>query len=152
MGYDRLTAQDASFLHIETPNAPMHVGSLGIFEGEPFFDDAGRFRLDDARRIIGSRLDRVPRFRKKIMSVPWEPEPAPSAAQLLAETLRERATEPAEIVRSLRAAVRGPRRATARVVDVGRAVATPGRPVPRTSLNVRIGPHRRFEVVRADLE
>ena len=32
MGYERLTAQDASFLHLETPTSPMHVGSLSLLE------------------------------------------------------------------------------------------------------------------------
>src|SRR4051812_20510264 len=49
----------------------MHVGSLAIFEGPPFFDGAGRFRLEDAREIISSRLHLVPRFRKKLMTVPF---------------------------------------------------------------------------------
>src|SRR3954469_9491815 len=48
----------------------MHVGSLAIFEGPSFFDESGRFRLEDAREIISSRLHLVPRFRKKVMTVP----------------------------------------------------------------------------------
>src|SRR5919202_1866364 len=40
----------------------------------------------------------------------WLPRPLPSAAQLLGEALVERATIPAEIVRSVRAIMRGPRR------------------------------------------
>ena len=31
----RMSAQDASFLHIETDNSPMHVGGVSIFEGPP---------------------------------------------------------------------------------------------------------------------
>src|SRR5215217_2553163 len=40
----------------------------------------------------------------------WLPRPLPSRAQLLGEALLERATVPAEIARSARAALRGPRR------------------------------------------
>src|ERR687898_1242263 len=40
----------------------------------------------------------------------WLPRPLPSSAQLLGEALVERATVPTEIVRSLRAVLRGPRR------------------------------------------
>ena len=47
--YDRLSALDASFLHLESPETPMHVGSLGIFDGAPFFDGSGRFRLAEVR-------------------------------------------------------------------------------------------------------
>src|SRR3954452_19947042 len=70
MTYERLSAQDASFLHLESEHQPMHVGSLGIFEGGALLDSSGRFRNDDARAVIESRLHLVPRFRKKIMHVP----------------------------------------------------------------------------------
>ena len=54
--YERLTSQDTSFLHIETATQPQHVGSLALFEGLPFFDDEGRFKLDEARAVVASRL------------------------------------------------------------------------------------------------
>ena len=44
--YDRLTALDASFLHMERLEYPMHVGAMSVLEGAPFFDDAGHFRID----------------------------------------------------------------------------------------------------------
>ena len=47
MGYDRLTALDASFLHLERLEYPMHVGAMSIFEGERFFDADGRFRMEE---------------------------------------------------------------------------------------------------------
>jgi WS/DGAT/MGAT family acyltransferase len=72
MSYERLTAQDSMFLHIEKPHQPQHVGSLGILEGDPLRDDAGRFRLDDVRALIGERLHLVPRFRKRLMTVPFD--------------------------------------------------------------------------------
>jgi diacylglycerol O-acyltransferase / wax synthase len=71
-GYDRLTALDASFLHLERLETPMHVGAVSIFEGPPFFDDSGRFRLAETRRLVASRLHLIPRFRKRIMPVPFE--------------------------------------------------------------------------------
>ena len=39
--YDRLTSLDASFLHIERLEYPMHVGAMSILEGGPFFGAAG---------------------------------------------------------------------------------------------------------------
>src|SRR4051794_29096533 len=39
----------------------------------------------------------------------WQPTPLPSRSELLAEALLERATEPREIARTMRAAFRGPR-------------------------------------------
>jgi diacylglycerol O-acyltransferase len=85
----------------------------------------------------------------------WLPRPVPSAAQLLGEALVERATIPAEITRSIRAIVRGPRRILAAVRDaavgVG-AMAWAGlNPAPPSPYNKEIGPHRRFTWVRADL-
>ena len=36
--YDRLTSLDASFLHMERLEYPMHVGAMSVIEGAPFFD------------------------------------------------------------------------------------------------------------------
>jgi diacylglycerol O-acyltransferase / wax synthase len=85
----------------------------------------------------------------------WLPRPLPSAAQLLGEALVERATVPAEITRSMRAIVRGPRRILAVVRDaavgVG-AMAWAGlNPAPSSPYNKETGPHRRFTWARADL-
>jgi diacylglycerol O-acyltransferase / wax synthase len=70
--YDRLSALDSSFLHLERLETPMHVGAVSIFDGASFFDDSGRFRLAETRRLVGSRLHLIPRFRKRIMHVPFE--------------------------------------------------------------------------------
>ena len=72
MAYDRLTALDASFLHLERLETPMHVGALTVLEGEPFFGPADRFRLAEVRDLVASRLHLIPRFRKKVMSVPLD--------------------------------------------------------------------------------
>lgn len=71
MAYQRLSAQDTSFLHIEGPDAPMHVGSLVLMEAAPFVDDAGRFRIEDVRALVERRLSLVPRFRQKLLEVPF---------------------------------------------------------------------------------
>ena len=85
----------------------------------------------------------------------WLPRPLPSRAHLLAEALLERATIPAEIGRSAKALLRGPRRIAGGVRDaavgVG-AMAWAGlNPAPGSPYNKSIGPHRRFTWVRADL-
>ena len=69
--YDRLSSLDASFLHLESLETPMHVGAVSIFEGASFFDDTGRFQLAAARRLIASRLHLIPRFRKMLKAVPF---------------------------------------------------------------------------------
>jgi WS/DGAT/MGAT family acyltransferase len=85
----------------------------------------------------------------------WLPRPLPTRAQLLAAALLERVTIPAEIARSARAVLRGPRRIAEAVRDsavgVG-AMAWAGlNPAPSSPYNKSIGPHRRFTWVRADL-
>lgn len=84
----------------------------------------------------------------------WIPRPEPTSAQLLGEALVERATQPAEIVRSARAALRAPRAVVRRSVEALTAVgalAKTGLAAPSTCLNVDIGPHRRYDWVRTDL-
>jgi diacylglycerol O-acyltransferase len=85
----------------------------------------------------------------------WLPRPLPSPAQLLGEALVERATVPTEIVRSIRAVLRGPRLVAEGLRDaavgVG-AMAWAGlNPAPPTPYNKPIGPHRRFTWVRVNL-
>ena len=72
MHYERLTATDASFLRIETPHEPQHVGSLSVIEGAPLRDEQGRIRFDELRQHVARRVPRVPRLRHKIMEVPYD--------------------------------------------------------------------------------
>ena len=58
-----MSPTDASFLHIEGPNTPMHIGGVSIFEGPaPAFE-----RLEE---MVASKLDAVPRYRQKVRFVP----------------------------------------------------------------------------------
>lgn len=86
---------------------------------------------------------------------PWAPRPLPTPAQLLSYALVERATRPAELARSARAVVRTPRqvlRGTRDGLQAMGALAFAGlSPAPPTPLNVKIGPHRRYTWVDADL-
>ena len=83
---------------------------------------------------------------------PWSPRPMPGGAELFAEALVERAAGPLELIRDT---LKHPDRAGA---DAGRnaaglaamaAAAIQG--APQSPLNVRIGPHRRFAWVEAEL-
>ncbi|MGH9136879.1 MAG: WS/DGAT/MGAT family O-acyltransferase [Acidimicrobiales bacterium] len=254
MAYERLSAQDSAFLHVEKPQQPMHVGSLGILDGGPLHDEHGRFKIDEARDVIASRLHLVPRFRKKVLFVPlqqgrpvwvddeqfdlayhvrltalpkpgseeqllalfariqghlldrrrplwelwfvegleggrvatiqkthhcmvdgvsgvdvatvlfdlspevtqlepppWKASPSPSPTQLMLESVVERAVEPAEIVRTARAAWRGPRRVLDRTRDLARVVVSTVPQAPKMPWNVPISPHRRWVPVRVPL-
>ena len=84
----------------------------------------------------------------------WTPGPGRSDAQLVGETIAERMTSPTEIVRTFRAALRGPRQlasagreALGAVGELGRAATS----APPSPFNVDIGPYRRFAWVRCDL-
>lgn len=63
---DRLGALDAAFLDLETPRAPLHVGWTMRFEGSPP-------ALATLRRHLDRRLDRVPRFRRRVAWTPAGP-------------------------------------------------------------------------------
>jgi diacylglycerol O-acyltransferase / wax synthase len=85
----------------------------------------------------------------------WLPRPLPSAAQLLGEALVERATIPGELVRSVRAVLRGPRLVAESLrnaaVGVGAMAWTGLNPAPSSPYNKSIGPHRRYTWVRVNL-
>jgi WS/DGAT/MGAT family acyltransferase len=81
----------------------------------------------------------------------WAPRPEPTDLKLLGDALRERATSPREIVRGVRAALRGPRQVLGGIGDASKMVGA-GMSAPSTPFNVEIGPHRRIAFVRTDLE
>jgi diacylglycerol O-acyltransferase len=58
-----MSPMDASFLHIEGPSNPMHIGGVSIFEGPaPPFD---RFE-----EMVAGKMGLVPRYRQKVRFVP----------------------------------------------------------------------------------
>ena len=71
MSADRLTAIDATYLVLESPRVPLHVGSIATFEAGPLLDAKGNLRLAELRRRIGSRLDLLPRLRQRVAPVPF---------------------------------------------------------------------------------
>jgi diacylglycerol O-acyltransferase / wax synthase len=86
----------------------------------------------------------------------WRPQPVPTRERLLVDAIVERYTRPAEIYRTWRAVTRPQRELAKRALDVGQGVFSFGRAAleraPVTSLTKPIGPHRRFEIVRMQLE
>lgn len=71
-GYERLSAQDAGFLWAETPNQPMHVGAVAVFEIGPLVRENGGVDIDRYREQVESRLHWIPRYRQKIEWTPVE--------------------------------------------------------------------------------
>ncbi len=62
---DRLSALDMSFLYLEEPTTPMHVGSVGLFAMP-----ADGFGFDDLLGVVRERLAYVPRYRQRLRWVP----------------------------------------------------------------------------------
>ena len=62
---DRLSALDASFLYLEQPTTPMHVGAVALFRRP-----RSGFDYDRLVRVIGQRIGQVPRYRQKVRHIP----------------------------------------------------------------------------------
>ena len=58
-----MSGLDASFLHIEDRNKPMHIGGVSIFEGPPP-------PFERLREMVAGKLGLVPRYRQKVRFVP----------------------------------------------------------------------------------
>jgi diacylglycerol O-acyltransferase / wax synthase len=62
---DRMSPQDAMFLHVEDSNNPMHIGNVSVFEGPiPTYGDLVR--------TVAANLPLVPRYRQRVRFVPLE--------------------------------------------------------------------------------
>jgi diacylglycerol O-acyltransferase / wax synthase len=67
---EQLSGQDASFVYLETPTTPMHIGSVGIYD--PSTAPGGFVRFKDILRHVESRLDKARSFRQKLVRVPFD--------------------------------------------------------------------------------
>ncbi len=66
---DQLSGMDASFLHFETPETPMHVGSLMLLDLPDGYD--GDF-YEDAKAMIGARMHLASVLTRKLAPMPFE--------------------------------------------------------------------------------
>ncbi len=64
-----LSGLDASFLHLETPEMPMHVGGLHLLELPEGFE--GEF-IDAVKRHVASRMHLASVFTKKLALMPFD--------------------------------------------------------------------------------
>ena len=58
-----ISGMDATFLYVETPTSPMHIGSIAIIEGSLEFE---KFRA-----TILSRIHMIPKLRKRLVYIPF---------------------------------------------------------------------------------
>jgi diacylglycerol O-acyltransferase / wax synthase len=70
--YERLSAQDATFLWAERENAPMHVGAVAILDSGPLRNADGGVDFARYRSALESVLHWIPRYRQKIAWTPLE--------------------------------------------------------------------------------
>ncbi len=66
---DHLSSVDASFLHLETPETPMHVGSLMLFDLPAGYQ--GDY-YDDVKALIAKRMHLCMLFHRKLAQMPFE--------------------------------------------------------------------------------
>ena len=65
----QLSAQDASFLYLETPKAPMHIGSFLVYD--PSTAPGAFVRFKDILAHVESRLHLSRVFRQRLVHVPF---------------------------------------------------------------------------------
>ena len=67
MTAERLSALDASFLAVESPAAPMHVGWVSTYDPP---EDGPRPRFPELFEHLAGRFAHAPRWRRKLAPVP----------------------------------------------------------------------------------
>ena len=63
----KLSSMDASFLYLETPETPMHVGSMAIFKPKEGYE--GNF-FEDFKKMIEGRLHLAPILKSRLEKAP----------------------------------------------------------------------------------
>ena len=74
--YERLSFLDNTFLAMEGPANPMHVGGTLLFAGgNGLQSETGGVDIEAVRSFIGNRLQHVPRYRQRLQWIPVERHP-----------------------------------------------------------------------------
>ncbi|MAA87334.1 MAG: wax ester/triacylglycerol synthase family O-acyltransferase [Haliea sp.] len=66
----QLTGLDASFLYMETANAPMHISGLGIYDQSTV--PGGKLRFKEIIDNVQNRMLALPTMTQRLMTVPFE--------------------------------------------------------------------------------
>ena len=70
--YERLSAQDSSFILWERRETPMHVGAVAILQAGPLGSADGGIDAAAITRHVESRLHLLPRYRQRLVWAPLE--------------------------------------------------------------------------------
>jgi len=73
--YERLSAQDATFLDLETPSHHQHIAATLVFSRGPLRTPDGGVDIDRIREYVDSRLHLLPRYRQRLARIPVENHP-----------------------------------------------------------------------------
>ncbi|MEE9607830.1 MAG: wax ester/triacylglycerol synthase family O-acyltransferase [Myxococcota bacterium] len=73
--FDRLSAQDSSFVMFEGPGTHMHVSAIAVFETGPLKAPEGGLDIERIRSYVESRLHLLPRYRQRLAFTPVERHP-----------------------------------------------------------------------------
>ncbi|RMF24991.1 MAG: wax ester/triacylglycerol synthase family O-acyltransferase [Deltaproteobacteria bacterium] len=73
--YERLSAQDYSFLLLETPTVGMHVAATAIYEAGPLEKPDGGIDIDRIKSGVRGVLHLIPRYRQKLRWIPYTSQP-----------------------------------------------------------------------------
>jgi WS/DGAT/MGAT family acyltransferase len=73
--YEKLSAQDSSFLRFEGLGARVHVTAVAVFDAGQRGAGAGRLDVEQMRAYIGSRLHLTPRYRQRLAFTPVQRHP-----------------------------------------------------------------------------
>jgi WS/DGAT/MGAT family acyltransferase len=69
--YERLPAQDASFLQFENAGSPSHVTAVAVFEGGGVVaDPSGALDMERVRTHVAARLHALPHYRQRLAFTP----------------------------------------------------------------------------------
>ena len=67
---DVLSAQDAAIWWVQSPEAPLWIGAVAIFDARPLRTEAGTIDIELLRRHVSGALDAFPRFRQRLIGLP----------------------------------------------------------------------------------
>src|SRR5262245_216772 len=74
--YERLAFLDRPFLIAERPTNHMHIAGTAIYEMGPLRTADGGVDVERIRAYVLSRLDRIPRYRQILATLPIDGYPA----------------------------------------------------------------------------